>query len=112
MESWLEEEEAAITICDLEGVIIYMNERSRKSFAKYDGSGAALGSNLIECHPEPARSKLLAMLKTPAVNVYTIEKGGKKKIIRQSPWMKDGKFSGVTEISYEIPFEMPHHVRD
>jgi transcriptional regulator with PAS, ATPase and Fis domain len=111
MESWLDEDEAAITICDLNGIILYMNDRSRKAFTKYDDNGVSVGSSLIECHPEPARSKLLAMLKTPETNIYTIEKNGIKKIIRQSPWLKDGVFSGVVEVSFEIPAMMPHHLR-
>jgi transcriptional regulator with PAS, ATPase and Fis domain len=111
MESWLDEEEAAITICDLQGIIIYMNERSRKSFTKYDDSGVTVGSSLIECHPEPARTKLCSMLQEPQTNVYTIEKLGIKKLIRQSPWYKDGVFSGVTEMSFEIPDSIAHHVR-
>jgi predicted RNA methylase len=51
------------------------------------------------------------MLKEPQVNVYTIEKKGVKKLIRQAPWYSDGVFSGMVEISFEIPFEMAHHVR-
>ncbi len=112
MYSWFDEEEAAITICDLEGVIIYMNERSKRSFTKYDDSGVTIGSSLIACHPEPARSKLISMLKRPWTNVYTIEKRGVRKLIRQSPWYQDGEFSGVTEISFEIPEAMEHHCRD
>lgn len=112
MESWLEEDEAAITICDLQGIILYMNKRSRMAFTKYDDSGVTIGSSLIECHPEPARSKLLEMLQTPLTNLYTIEKRGIKKLIRQSPWYKDGVFSGVVEVSFEIPFAMPHYIRE
>jgi hypothetical protein len=67
---------------------------------------------LIECHPEPARTKLRTMLMEPLTNVYTIEKKGIKKLIRQSPWFKDGVFSGVVEISFEIPFDMPHYIRE
>lgn len=111
MNSWLEEDGAAITICDLNGIIVYMNERSRKAFSKYDDSGVFVGSSLVECHPEPSRTKLLSMLKEPQVNVYTIEKNGIKKLIRQSPWYRDGVFSGVVEISFEIPFKMAHHTR-
>ncbi|MEI6277009.1 MAG: hypothetical protein WCP08_13515 [Prolixibacteraceae bacterium] len=112
MENWLDEDEAAITICDLNGIILYMNERSKRSFTKYDDSGVAVGSSLIECHPEPSRSKLLSMLKEPMTNVYTIEKRGVKKLIRQSPWYNNGIFSGVVEISFEIPIDMAHHVRE
>jgi hypothetical protein len=111
MQSWLDEEQAAITICDLNGIIVYMNARSIKSFTKYDDSGVTIGSSLIECHPEPSRTKLLGMLKEPQTNVYTIEKHGVKKLIRQAPWYKDGVFCGVTEISFEIPTEMAHHIR-
>lgn len=111
MDNWLEEDEAAVTICDLDGIIVYMNERSRKSFTKYDDSGVSVGSSLIACHPEPARTKLLSMLKEPLVNVYTIEKKGVRKLIRQSPWYCDGKFSGVVEISFEVPIDMAHHIR-
>ncbi len=111
MESWLEEDDSAITICDRSGIIIYMNERSKRSFSKYDERGVGIGSSLVECHPEPSRTKLLAMLKEPQTNIYTTEKKGINKIIRQAPWFKDGVFSGVVEVSFEIPADMPHFVR-
>lgn len=111
MDYWLDEYDAAITICDREGVIVYMNDRSKKAFSKYDDSGVTIGSSLIECHPEPARTRLKEMLKEPMVNVYTIEKNGIKKIIRQSPWFKDAVFCGVVELSVEIPETMPHFLR-
>lgn len=112
MNSWLDEDGAGITICDREGIIVYMNDRSKKAFAKYENGGEMIGTSLIGCHPEPSRSKLLAMLNEPQTNIYTTEKRGIKKIIRQSPWYQDGRFSGVVEISFEIPAEMPHHRRD
>ena len=35
-----------------------------------------------------------------------------KKLIYQTPWWKeDGQFGGLIEYSIEIPFEMPHYVR-
>jgi predicted RNA methylase len=52
------------------------------------------------------------MLHKPQTNIYTIEKKGVRKIIRQSPWVKDGVFSGIVEISFEIPEQMAHHVRE
>ena len=45
-------------------------------------------------------------------NSYTIEKKGIKKLIHQSPWFEDGKPAGLIEISIEIPFELPHFIRD
>ncbi|HNT96720.1 MAG TPA: PAS domain-containing protein [Elusimicrobiales bacterium] len=110
MEDWAEEAGFAVTLCDREGKITYMNARSRGTFAKY-GGGGLVGKSLLDCHPEPARSKLAGMLKEPRVNAYTIEKGGVRKLIYQAPLTKDGAVSGLVELSVELPAEMPHFVR-
>jgi transcriptional regulator with PAS, ATPase and Fis domain len=100
----------AITVCDKEGKIIEMNDNSIKTFES-DGGSKLLGSNLLDCHPEHAKNKILEMLKTHSSNFYTIEKKGKKKLIGQVPYYKDEKFEGIIEISFEIPFEMSHFIR-
>jgi len=109
--NWTDEFSGAITVCDCDGIVVYMNDRSKEQFAK-SGDGDLLGKNLIDCHPEPARTFLLKMLSEPIPNSYTIEKGGIRKMIHQTPWMENGEFKGVVEISFEIPMEMPHHKRD
>jgi len=111
MNIWSEEFEGAITICDREGIIIYMNDGSKRVFMKYGGADL-MGTNLLDCHPEPSRSKLVEMLKTPTTNTYTIEKGGIKKIIHQSPLYENGVFSGMIEMSFELPHTLPHFKRD
>lgn len=108
---WTEEFPAAITVCDRNGIILEMNEMSIRTFSE-DGGEKLIGKNLLECHPEPARKKLAEMLDTKKKNVYTIEKKGIKKLIFQSPWYKNGIFCGFVEISFEIPFDMPHFVRE
>ncbi len=40
-----------------------------------------------------------------------IGKNGVKKLIYQTPWIENGEFRGLVELSLEIPFEMPHFVR-
>jgi hypothetical protein len=45
------------------------------------------------------------------VNAYTIEKNGKKKMIYQTPWYSNGKYSGLVEISLPLPEELPHFIR-
>ncbi|KAF0125988.1 MAG: PAS fold domain protein [Elusimicrobia bacterium] len=110
MEDWAENAGFAVTICGRDGTITYMNAGSRKTFKKY-GGGELVGRSLLDCHPEPARSKLRAMLEQPAVNAYTIEKAGVKKLIYQAPLVKDGGISGLVELSLELPAEMPHFVR-
>lgn len=109
--SWVQEFPAAVTVCNTEGVILEMNARAVESFAK-DGGAALIGKNLKDCHPEPSRSKLTALLESGSANCYTIEKGGVKKLIYQSPWYEAGKYRGIVELSIPIPSEMPHFVRD
>jgi hypothetical protein len=100
----------AITVCDTEGIILYMNDRSISTFQKYGGA-EIIGTNLFLYHHGQAGEKLRELLDTATKNAYTIEKNGIKKIIYQSPWFKDEKFAGLIELSLEIPFEMAHFVR-
>ncbi|WP_420237919.1 hypothetical protein ACOBR2_20390 [Telmatobacter bradus] len=108
--AWVQEFPGAVTVCDRDGVVLAMNDKSVRTFEK-DGGAALIGTNLFGCHPEPARTKLKEMLLTGQSNTYTIEKNGVKKLIYQSPWYEKGVYSGFVELSLEIPFEMPHFVR-
>lgn len=107
---YMKEADVALTICDKEGKIIYMNDKSRRTFLK-PGREELIGKNVLDCHPEPARSQLADMLQHPRNNAYTIEKGGVKKLIFQTPWYDGGEYQGFMELSMEIPFEMKHAVR-
>ncbi len=100
----------AITVCDTDGIILYMNDRSVNTFQKYGGA-AIIGTSLFLYHNGPAAEKLRELLDNECKNAYTIEKNGVKKIICQSPWFRDGRFAGLIELSLEIPFDMPHFVR-
>lgn len=106
--AWAEEINAAVTVCDAEGVILYMNKRSRETFASH---GPLVGKNLMPCHSEASRQKIRHMLATGESNAYTISKQGKRKMIYQSPWRRDGKIAGMVEISMVIPEDMPHYIR-
>ena len=87
--NWAEDIDAAVTVCDKEGKVLYMNQRSRNTFSK-DGS-SMVGQNLMHC--------------------YTISKNGLRKLIFQTPWRKDGNVEGLVEISIVLPDEMPHYDR-
>jgi len=108
--NWTDGFLGAITVCDREGIVVYMNDLSRKQFAKTE-EGELVGKSLIDCHPEPARSLLKKMLAEPTPNSYTIEKKGIHKMIHQTPWVEDGEFRGVVEISFVIPEQLPHYIR-
>ncbi len=107
---YFKEVNLAVTICDKEGKILEMNDKSRKTFLK-PGQEDLIGKNVLDCHPEPAHSLLADMLQNPRTHVYTIEKKGVKKLIYQTPWYVEGEFMGFMELSMEIPFEMKHCVR-
>ena len=107
---WIKDFTGAITVCDTEGIIIEMNDKAIKTFED-DGGANLIGTNLLDCHPEPSRFKVKELLKSQQKNVYTIEKNSIKKLIYQAPWFKDGQCAGLVEFSLEIPNEMPHFIR-
>jgi PAS domain-containing protein len=107
---WAQELPAAITVCDTEGIILSLNDRACATF-EADGGAALIGTNVLACHPEPARTLLAAMLREQKTNVYTIEKQGARKLIFQSPWFENGAYRGFVEISIPLPAGMPHFVR-
>lgn len=102
--------DAAITVCDNEGTIIYMNEKSQATFQK-SGGQELIGKSLFECHNPQSQQTIRRLLSEGGNNVYSIEKQGVKKLIYQSAWMQDGKVAGLVEISIGLPYDMPHHIR-
>jgi RimJ/RimL family protein N-acetyltransferase len=108
---WLDGVDVSVLACDPAGVCTYMNERACQTFAK-DGGRTLVGRSLVDCHPEPARSRLLDLLRAPRANSYTVEKAGKKKLIHQTPFFRDGVFAGVVEFAIELPASLPHFVRE
>lgn len=110
LEDWVKNADVAITICDPEGIILDMNDKSCEVFAG-DGGKSLIGTNVLDCHPERARKILANMLKEKRSHCYTIEKNGSKKLIYETPWYKDGIYMGFVEIIIEIPQEIPNYLR-
>jgi transcriptional regulator with PAS, ATPase and Fis domain len=109
--SWVKEFPAAITVTDTTGIILEMNDKAAAS-SESDGGRMLIGTNVLDCHPEPSRSKLQSLMDKQQTNIYTIEKKGIKKLIYQSPWFNNGVYAGFIEFSFEIPFDLPHHIKD
>lgn len=107
---WAMGMECAVTVCDADCRIIYMNERSRNTFA--EGTDRLIGANLLECHSPHSIDIIRRLLTEGGVNCYTIRKGGVKKLIYQTPWTENGKIAGLVELSMVIPDEMNHYNRD
>ncbi len=108
---FIEKLDGAVIVTDAEGTLTYMNDKAARQFEK-DGGRSLLGRKLSECHSERSNQIIEEMVRTRRNNIYTIEKKGKKKLIFQTPWISDGEFKGLVELSLEIPFEMPHFIRE
>ncbi len=108
--SWVNEFPGAITVCDLCGIILEMNEKAAKGYQDRGGK-ALIGTNLLDCHSDESRAKVAKLLENKQANIYSIEKNGVKKLIYQSPWFENGVCRGFVELSLEVPFDMPHFVR-
>jgi hypothetical protein len=107
---WAKEFPGAITVCDRDGITLYMNDRSAATFAG-DGGASLLGQSLVVCHPEPSRSRLLELLRTAGTNTYTVEKAGVRKLIHQCPWFRIANTPASWNSRLVLPETMPHHVR-
>lgn len=105
---WAKEMNCSITVCDKDGVIVYMNDTAVK---QYEKRGNLIGKNLFDCHNERSREIINGLLESGGTNCYTIEKLGVHKMIFQSAWKEGGVVAGLCEISFVIPEELPHHVR-
>ena len=108
---WVATLPGAVTVTDAAGIIIAMNDAACEVFAE-DGGAALIGKNVLDCHPEPARTKTVELYRDRQPNHYTITtRQGKRKIIHQMPWFSGGEFAGFVEISIVIPANLPHFDR-
>ena len=96
----------AMTVCDLEGKVVYQNSSAIKAL------GDAREHNLQECHKNSSWEKIKAMIAEGSTNAYTIEKKGGRKLIYQTPWYEGGVVAGLVEYSIVLPPDMPHKVRE
>ena len=101
----------AVTVADADCNIIYMNERSRLTFANRGGADL-IGHNLMDYHNDNSKAIIRRLLAEGGTNAYTIAKESVRKMIFQSAWRDEqGKIAGLVELSIIIPENMPHYVR-
>lgn len=110
-QNWQKTFPGSIVVTDEKGIITEMNDFSIENFRK-DGGAQLIGKNIMNCHPEPSLSKVKKLFAEASVNAYIITKNGKRKMIYQAPYFKDGCFSGMVELSLPLPDELPHYNRD
>lgn len=108
---WAFRMNCAVTVSDADCNIIYMNERSRETFAARGGA-SIIGHNLMEYHSDRSKEIIHRLLAEGGTNAYTISKAGQKKLIFQTAWRdEEGRVAGLVELSMVIPEDMPHYVR-
>ncbi len=107
---WVEEFPGSIMVCDSAGIILELNKKAVESH-RDDGGRKLIGSNLMNCHPEPARSKLKRLMKKHQTNVYTVTKGHTILIVLQTPWYRRKKYRGFVQVSFKLPSKILNHIR-
>lgn len=108
---WVYGMNCAVTVVDRDCKILYMNGRSRATFASR-GGGDLIGHNIMDYHNDRSREIIRRLLAEGGSNAYTISKEGLKKMIYQTAWRDSkGEVGGLVELSMVIPDEMPHYIR-
>jgi len=110
MNQWVLEFPAEVVITDTTGIIIEMNKEAEALFAEV-GGGGLLGSNVLDCHPDPSRNKLEYIMDRQVSNAYLNTESGETRFFFQAPWKKDGQYAGFVEISFVVSDEIPHFIR-
>lgn len=104
---WAKTMKCGITVCNAEGIIIYMNERAVEM--KHSN---LVGRDVMLCHNPHSQEIIRHLLAEGGQHVYTIEKDGMRKLLYQSSWLdEDGKVGGLCEIMAFLDGEIPHFVR-
>ena len=107
---WFEQLPCAVTVCDKNYTILYMNVKAAEVSSK-EGGKALVGKSLMDCHPPEAQNKLKKVMASGRPNVYTTEKRGTKKLVYHCHWKKRGRVAGLVELSFELPSDMSNFVR-
>jgi hypothetical protein len=110
MNDWVEELPAEVTVCGTLGTIHEMNSEAERLFAA-DGGAGLLGTNVLDCHPEPYRTRLTALMDKQIMNAYFNTEDGEKRFFFQSPWFENDHYAGFVEISFTVPGDIPHFKR-
>ncbi len=96
---WTDEMSVEVTVCDLNAIIVYMNQASIANFEKRGGANL-IGQSLLNCHNEKSNQRIREMLEKPISQTIILEKSDYRKIIHQIPWIENGKHKGIIELGF------------
>jgi hypothetical protein len=104
---------AAVTVCDAQGIVLYMNPASAAMLKKRGGE-SLIGTSLFDCHNAASNEIIRGLIEEGQSNIYFTEKPGKKTIVYQSPWYEKAhgegeakRVGGLVEISFQVPDPVP-----
>jgi len=103
---WDENFPSAVTVCDMQGVIIAMNRRAREKFAKRGGE-KLIGTSIFACHAEPSNEIIRHLLASGEKNIYVVRDKKGRRLVQQMPWYREEKMAGLVEIITPFTGEIP-----
>jgi PAS domain-containing protein len=96
---------AAVTACDVQGTIVYMNPAAEALMAKRGGA-SLIGKNLFDCHSPASNEIIRRLLREGSVNAYMVRKPGACRMVYQAPWHEgqgaNRRVGGLVEISFPV----------
>lgn len=114
LKSVIDQDRAAVVICDLNHTIMYMNPAAAKNYEKYGGE-KLLGRNLLLCHNPVSVENIKRVLKwfeaSPDHNlVYTSHNEKQNKDVYMVALRKEGSLIGYYEKhEYRTPEAMKRY---
>lgn len=99
--SIVDQDRAAVVICDLTHAIIYMNPAAVRSYAKWGGA-ALVGKSLLACHNPESREKIQQVVDWFAADeshniIYTFHNDKQNKDVYMVALRDEGKLIGYYE---------------
>ena len=99
--SIMEQDRAAVVICNLEHEIIYMNPAAVRNYEKYGGANL-MGKSLLECHNQESRKKIQQLVDWFAADeshnlVYTFHNEKQNKDVYMVALRDEGELIGYYE---------------
>lgn len=103
MFNYLESVNFSATVCDKNGIVLYQNALAKSK------DGDVVGKSLFNCHQEKTNLKIVQMIASGASNTYEVVRGGKRRMVHQTPWYECGEVAGLVEIAIDLPESYPIH---
>ncbi len=105
LHDWVDEFPSPVTVCDVDGKIIAMNNASCSIFSKQGGIDL-IGKSLFDCHSDASGRIIRKMLLNESAQTYITENKGKKRLVHQAPWYEKGKFAGLVETIIDLSVDI------